>query len=437
MIRLFSSLYLMLLGFGIAYVLFGFVTQLVFVRDWLDTDTAYDYIGAFHLLEQLYLSLPHDQFQQVVSSYPAVANVPLNLFAFNELSFNVEQLAMLESGQVFVADLDKQLLYYKLGDSNTVARFGPMNTIESLQLVESSYEYALLVVLAIAVFLWILNLQRKLNRLNVAATKLGEGDFEYRVSTLGKHAVGQLNTSFNQMAERINRLVNGHKSLTNAIAHELRTPVARIRFQLDMLYEETNNPQQKDYMQGISEDVNELSDLVDELLNFARFDREIPPMNIESNSLHESLINTIADRRFDSEVSLEYDASWFDEDETQQYVAFEPKHMDRALGNLITNAQKYAASKVLVSVIRTDESCSVIVDDDGEGIAPALRETIFEPFKRLDNSRTRATGGYGLGLAIVKQIALWHNGTVSIEQAPLGGARFIINWPLDNKPPVE
>ena len=231
------------------------------------------------------------------------------------------------------------------------------------------------------------------------------------------------------MAERLERLVSGHKSLTNAVAHELRTPVSRIRFQLDMLYEEVDDDQRNEYMFGMSDNINELTDLVDELLTYARFDREAPAIEMQPHSLHRSLLNIVEATDLDSDAEVRYDDSWIQENPKVQFLPFEPKHLERAIGNLLNNAQKYCHSKVQMSVHLAGNECSIFVEDDGPGISEEDREQIFEPFRRLDNSRTRATGGYGLGLAIVKQIAEWHGGSIRIQNSSLGGARFVLAWP--------
>ena len=108
---------------------------------------------------------------------------------------------------------------------------------------------------------------------------------------------------------------------------------------------------------------------------------------------------------------------------------FEPRFMARAVTNLVRNAAKHASRRVRVGYDTTGQDCRIHVDDDGPGIAAADRERIFEPFVRLDTSRSRDTGGYGLGLAIVRRVAAWHGGGVSVESSVLGGARFTISWP--------
>lgn len=106
----------------------------------------------------------------------------------------------------------------------------------------------------------------------------------------------------------------------------------------------------------------------------------------------------------------------------------ELRYMARALANLVRNALTHAHSSVVVSLDRERQQTVIHVDDDGPGIAAADRDRLFEPFERMDRSRTRDSGGFGLGLAIVRQVARWHGGDARIVASPLGGTRVSISW---------
>lgn len=430
MIRLFFSFYVILLGSILAHQYFGATAEDSLIREWLVHDKTNDFVGEMYLLDVLQQMVGDEELKNIVADYPAPSNIPVELLRFDQVNIPEQDLASLKEGETYVENPSAAVLYAKLSKSDLVVRMGPLGTYEPLDTIRNRYQQAIFIVLAVSVFLWMFVLQSKLKRIEFGATKLGEGDFSARVSEKGKHRVGRLNHSFNRMAERLERLILGHKSLTNAVAHELRTPVSRIRFQLDMLYEETDAGQRDEYMYGMSDNINELTDLVDELLTYARFDREAPAIDMHPHSLHQSLINVVAAAEIDSSIHVNYDDRWVQADPEQQFLPFEPKYLERAVGNILSNAQKYSRSKVQISVRRTADECTVVIDDDGPGIPEEDRVEIFEPFRRLDNSRTRSTGGHGLGLAIVKQIAEWHSGSVRIEQSPLGGARFSLVWPI-------
>jgi two-component system sensor kinase ParS len=107
----------------------------------------------------------------------------------------------------------------------------------------------------------------------------------------------------------------------------------------------------------------------------------------------------------------------------------DPERMALAASNLLVNASRYAKSAVSIELTVRDGGYSLAVEDDGPGIPEADREKVFKAFTRLDDSRSRGTGGYGLGLAIVARIAALHGGTARVETAQLGGARIVIEWP--------
>ncbi len=109
-----------------------------------------------------------------------------------------------------------------------------------------------------------------------------------------------------------------------------------------------------------------------------------------------------------------------------------PRYMSRALGNLVQNAVKYANNRVKIVFEKTDTFCMIHVEDDGPGVPQADYKRIFKAFVRLDESRSRDTGGYGMGLAIVKRIMAWHGGEVCVSKSLLGGTRFTIRWPADH-----
>lgn len=430
MLRLFFSLYLVIFLSLVAYQAFSLTVQSLWIKDWLIYDNTNDFVGEMYLVENLYRRMSEAEFRTVVAGYPEKSNIPLSLVKYADMPEALQQLAIASLDELRIDSPTDSVLHYKLPDSNLVARLGPLGTFELLEKTKNYYQLSIFFVLAISVLIWMHVLRRKLKGLESVATRLGGGDLSVRVSEQGKDRVGHLNRSFNQMAVHLERLISSHRNLTNAVAHELRTPIARIRFQLDMMHEETDKKERQEFEYGISKNINLLSDLVDELLTYARFDRQGFAFELKAHSLHESLAKVIAATDATDKTTLLYYESWFDTDSARQIMCFEPKHLERAIGNLITNAQKYGNSEIELHVERSLTDCRIYIDDDGPGIPEESRGDIFDPFRRLDDSRTRATGGYGLGLAIVRQVARLHGGDVSVESSPLGGARFVFSWPM-------
>jgi signal transduction histidine kinase len=115
-------------------------------------------------------------------------------------------------------------------------------------------------------------------------------------------------------------------------------------------------------------------------------------------------------------------------------VAVRRDLVDRVIANLVDNAARHARSGVRVIVSRRDDTARLVVDDDGPGIPESERQRVFERFARLDDARARDAGGAGLGLSLARAIAERHHGGVAIDDAPLGGARLIVELPIGKSP---
>jgi len=427
MIRLFLSFYVML--FLIVFTHGEFASQ-HWIREMVVKDKTKDDIGLFYLVEQLQQNLDEKSFNDVIANYPRTSNMPIQIL--ENKGFETEDgSSPFDENNIYIADPNENMAFYKLENIDAIVRVGPTKTYQPLLKFSDVYDRSIYYLVVFLTFLWMLNLQRKLNKLNKAAIEFGEGDLETKVSEKMVNKIGDLNQSFNSMAYRIKSLLVGHKDLTNAVAHELRTPLARVRFQLDLMYQEKDELLRKEYIHGISDDIEELSALVDEILNYARLEQKNTTITKSEHSLDVSLNNVIKARLFDSNHHFQYDNNWCQAEPNLQYLNFDLKSIERALGNLLSNAEKYATSQIQISVELQKDKCLIFIDDDGKGIAEKDRECVFMPFKRLDNSRTKTTGGYGLGMAIVKQIIQLHGGIVFVEQAPIGGARFVVQLPID------
>jgi len=214
------------------------------------------------------------------------------------------------------------------------------------------------------------------------------------------------------------------KELINAVSHELRTPIARLRFGVEMMESSITRTEENRYVTGVQQDIDELEDLVSELLTYARFDRNVSDLQMLALTIAPWLEDVLA--ALATEVSAHLQHVFLVEPNAQGY--FEPKYLRRAVSNLVHNAAKYGNGLVIVTLEQRDKEYLLHVDDDGPGIPDADRERVFEPFARVDSSRSRESGGYGLGLAIVKRVLDAHHGSVSNTVSPLGGCRFTIRW---------
>lgn len=230
------------------------------------------------------------------------------------------------------------------------------------------------------------------------------------------------------MAERIQRLIATQKELSSAISHELRTPIARMRFALEMLAGTEQPCERQRLWQMMEGDLDELDGLIDSSLTYARFEREQPELHLSTVDIAPWVEEQVAaNRLLGRNLQLLVDTSALP---PAQRVELDCRSMPYAVTNLLRNAIRYARTRIRVSAALVGDQIELHVDDDGIGIPPDERERVFSAFTRLDRSRDRATGGYGLGLAIARLVLAQHGGTASAADSPLGGARFTLRWPL-------
>lgn len=232
-----------------------------------------------------------------------------------------------------------------------------------------------------------------------------------------------LATNLDDMSGKISQLIQSQKEMTAALSHEMRTPLARVRFAAAVLEGEVDgalHPQ----LRAINADVQQIDDLISDMLDYARLDHPGLRMDVQDVAL-EPWLKQVAGSCPPHEKSL--DVVRVDDIAAAR---MEPRLMELALNNLLVNALRYAKTRVRIEALRDGDLYRLVVEDDGDGIPEADRASVFRAFTRLDTSRNRETGGFGLGLAIVARIASLHRGRVlaGASQA-LGGARLALEWP--------
>ena len=284
-----------------------------------------------------------------------------------------------------------------------------------------------LFVLSLGVYGLLVPMQRRLREVNYALHRMKSGDMTLRLPVDGTDEMASLATNYNSMSDHIQRLIEAQRELMRAVSHELRTPVARIRFGMEMLAEEDDYEYRIQQVDMIDKDIEALNTLIDEIMTYAKLEQGTPSLDFEKIVLFEVL----------DQVIVETEAL-----KTQKEIELLPlpinlvvdaerRYLHRVVQNLVGNAVRYCDHKVIVSGGIDDAGMAYVqVEDDGAGVPEEERQRIFEAFARLDDSRTRASGGYGLGLSIVSRIAYWFGGKIAVDQSPiLGGARFTMSWP--------
>ena len=280
-----------------------------------------------------------------------------------------------------------------------------------------------LVALAVALGSYpvIRRLTQRLESLQSGVERWGSGDLSIRLKADGNDEVAFLAQRFNHAAERIETLLNSHKSLLANASHELRSPLARIRMSLELMNLETASPQRIE----ISRSITELDQLIDEILLASRLDaKQADAEPFESLDLTGLAAEECA--RANAELGMSA---------TGQSLVIQgsPRLLRRLVRNLLENANRYGQSDVTLELTQkrmgAQDLAVIAVHDHGPGVPPNQRERIFEPFYRLPGASER-DGGVGLGLALVKSISERHGGSVRCEARPGGGATFVVELPM-------
>lgn len=238
--------------------------------------------------------------------------------------------------------------------------------------------------------------------------------------------VAGLTVSFNQMSQTLNRAFEQQRRFSQCAAHELRTPLAVLQTRMALFRKKglCATPETAQLLDVLEDQTHRLSDLVGDLLSLSNMD------GLECSETMDAA-RLVTEAAAHLEALARQQGCAFVLDAPPATVVGNRALLERAVSNLMENAVKYGPSggTVTVAVRRAAGRVQVAVTDQGPGIPADLREQIFEPFFRVDKSRSRQLGGAGLGLSLVRAIAALHRGTVWVEPAPAGGSRFILSLP--------
>lgn len=292
----------------------------------------------------------------------------------------------------------------------------------------------LLLLFALYRFVVVGPLKRQLLGIELAAQSYASGNFAIRapVEDVAQHH--DVTRRFNEMATQIellisdkNSMLEDYREILRAVAHEFRGPLARLRFALDMTAD-ANGESGKHHLQRMSNDIDGLNLLVSEVISYARLQPGSPGFSFSTIEVEELIDNALSECRLNF-PEIEFTA--VSDSELPMIVEADSYYMQRAILNLLNNAGQHSRQFVRVSWMTDQYDYTVCVEDDGDGVPPHWRDRIFEPFVRVDRSRSRQSGGVGLGLAIAKRIAENHHGGINVDKAKeLGGARFCLTWPV-------
>jgi two-component system osmolarity sensor histidine kinase EnvZ len=256
---------------------------------------------------------------------------------------------------------------------------------------------------------------RPIRRLAWAADNFGKGRDVGDFKLAGATEIRQAGAAFNTMRKRILRQLTQRTEMLAAVSHDLRTPLTRMKLELEML---SGAKPHLDDINALRDDVEDMAKVVDGYLAFARGEGQesIAPTDLGN------ILQEVGSRAAKDQASIEVEL------EKPIMLPLRPVAIRRCLANLIENAARYAET-ITIRATAEDDQVWIAIDDDGPGIPADQREAVFKPFFRLDASRNPGTGGVGLGLAIARDIVLSHGGDIQLHDSPKGGLRVLIRLP--------
>ncbi|MEM7431033.1 MAG: ATP-binding protein [Pseudomonadota bacterium] len=281
-----------------------------------------------------------------------------------------------------------------------------------------------IVAVLLALFLLAQPIRRRMQSLlNVPVPGIGVNDDAGKDPLLKRlfDEHGELRTRVAELDEDTRRRLQNQRDFLHGVAHEFRGPLARLRF-ASHLDDESARPK-------IDQIIDEMEELVTEILQYSRFHHGLfEPENVTvlPIELAEEAVSRIKPLPPHLEISID------DGLKSLPVVVVDESLFIRCLLNLLLNACRFGRQRIDINGYFTDYQFVLNVDDDGPGIPPGKKDLIFEPFTRLDPSRSRESGGAGLGLAIVAGIVKRLRGSVEAGDSPLGGARFTISLPIEH-----
>jgi len=265
----------------------------------------------------------------------------------------------------------------------------------------------LLISLAI---IFLKNQTRPIINLAKAAERFGKGEFVKGFRPSGAREIRLAAYEFDKMRKRITVHLNQRSEMLSGISHDLRTPLTRLKLQLELL-------NQKELAKKMSDDIEEMERMLNEYLEFSRHQKNEETETVSLNNLIEDIVKKYEGRQ----VYVNF--------EKNLIISIRLNAIKRCLVNLIDNGLSYG-KKVKITTEKTNTDVIIFVDDDGPGIPEKEYQNVMKPFYRIDESRGQNKSGVGLGLSIANDIIRSHGGSISLEKSPMEGLRVKISLPL-------
>lgn len=298
---------------------------------------------------------------------------------------------------------------------------------ESVRLLVISLAIAipLVVVILAAVVWWVVGrVLAPVEAIRAEVANMGGTELHRRVPVASSDdEIARLARTMNALLARVERATDRQRKFVADASHELRSPLTRIRSVLEVGLAHPRGDDPATTYRGLLDDTAQLQQLVDDLLLLAQSESGAigrPDRVVDLDDLVFEQVHLLRDRGL-----VRVDASQV----SAARIRGDAKQLRRVIANLVSNAERHAATTVTVRLAEHDNRSELVVADDGPGIPIGQRELVFQRFTRLEEARSRDTGGAGLGLAIVHDIVTRHGGAISVSESESGGACLVVTFP--------
>ncbi|MFV7782626.1 sensor histidine kinase [Shewanella marisflavi] len=416
--RLFISLYLLL---SLSFLGIGWTLDSIWQNN-VDDSGAQD--APLIALAQLIGKLPIGQREAFLQQLSTQESYPLRLLPRQQVAMNESKLLSKDSVLVTAPDEEHELHFIRVDDQQ-ILMAGPIE-IDPREQLRGLFTLLFYLSLALVALIWVWPLSRDLKTLRLATKEFGQAKWDTQIQLSNRSQVQPLASTFNEMARHISALIENQKHLSNAVSHEIRTPLARLKFALALVPQycapDSDPDRRQAFLDEMQQDVKEMETLLQELLTYASLESQPQDLEFECCELTKLTQQTISRLQNNHEIAIHFNAQT-----PALKVMGDPSLIERALQNLIINAQRFATSEITIAISQDHKSVQLKVIDDGPGIAEEDQQKIFEPFYR---SKVVQNGnkGHGLGLAIIKRIMHRHSGQVTLQSRP-GETIFTLIWP--------
>ncbi len=380
------------------------------------------------IVEEQLRAIPGADRRKFVADLAARTGVDLELFDLNEIAGR-DTLARLARGELafMSAANGRTWMLKRLADDGHVLAFKYAAADSRRGQLEWTLSLVFYAAIALVIMIWLWPLTRDLRRLERSTMNFGNRNWVFDADIKPGSQIHSLAEAFRRMAARIDSLISSHKDMSNAVAHEIKTPLTRMRFEIEMARAAASPDKLAEHLTNINTDIAELNAFVTAALDYAILERAEVALNLAEHDFTLILpavtesVGRSARPELDIRCGVQSDAT---------RVSCDAHLMETVLRNLLYNAIRYARREIRVQfLVEPNGVFALHVDDDGPGIPEADRQRVFGSFVQL-GAPSDKKAGYGLGLAIVKRVVEWHGGEVAVSQSVLGGARFSIRWPV-------